>query len=100
MTAYTIDVPGDEDVELDVNDTLTIDFVEDCRFCSPDSASTYFSPALPNGDHTKDTSWTGTAQTAGDDKTVEHHSVAKAADCESSRKRSPTRSIQIGGNMG
>jgi len=98
MSDQTIDVPGDEDARLDVGDKLTINFVADCRFCSPDSASTYFKPALPNGDHDKDTSWTGTAQQAGEDTSTNHHSVDKGTEC-SSRLRSSTRSIQIGDGM-
>jgi hypothetical protein len=96
MATYDIDVPGDDDVTLNVGDTLNISFVQDCRFCSPESASTYFDPALPNGDHNKDTSWSGVAQSAGDDQSVNHHSVGKAVDCASRVKRSPTRTIQIG----
>jgi hypothetical protein len=95
-TTYYINVPGSDDVDMIVGDTLDITFVEACRFCSPDDASTYFSPALPNGKHAKDDTWSGIAQTAGSDKTVDHHSVGEAVECSSSRKRSGTRSIQIG----
>jgi|SRR5271156_4565341 len=97
MTAYSIDVPApDDDVSLNpLTDTLTINFKEKCKFCSPDSAATYFSPALPNGVNEINTSWTGTPQKAGANTVTNHHSVAHDAGCDS-KKRSSTRTIQIG----
>lgn len=98
MADYSINVPGSENVSLEVDDTLTITFTEARRFCSHASASTYFSPALPNGAQAKDYVWTGTAQSAGGGQTVNHHAVGHEADCDSKVKRSATRSIQIGSN--
>jgi hypothetical protein len=97
MTDYSIDVPeGDEDVDLiPLEDTLTINFTKKCKFCSPTDAATYFSPALPNGVNDEGTSWTGTPQTAGANKTVSHHSVEHNEDC-ASKKRAANRTIQIG----
>jgi hypothetical protein len=97
MTDYTIDVPApDDDVELNpLTDTLTINFTEKCKFCSPTGAAGYFSPALPNGVNDKGTSWKGTPQTAGADQTISHHSVAHDKDCDS-KKRAANRTIQIG----
>ncbi len=53
-TTYKINVPNSDDVSLDVTDTLEITFTDARRFCSPDTAATYFSPALPNGPQAKD----------------------------------------------
>jgi hypothetical protein len=95
-TTYKITVPDSEDVEMDVGDTLEITFTEARRFCSPATAATYFSPALPDGKQNNGTVWSGIAQSAGADQTFNHHAVAHDAECGSDRKRSPPRSVQIG----
>jgi len=97
MTDYTIDVPApDDNVDLNpLTDTLTINFTEKCKFCSPADAAGYFSPALPNGVNDEGTSWTGTPQTTGAGKTVSHHSVDHDKEC-GSKKRAANRTIQIG----
>ena len=97
MATVSITVPDSEDVNLDVGDTLEITFTEACRFCSPADAADYFDPALPNGPQAKGAVWSGVAQAAGEDQTVNHHSVGKDAACDSKVKRSPTHSIQISG---
>lgn len=97
MAAYSINIPApDDNISMEVGDTLTITFVEARRFCSPATASTYFSPALPNGPQAKDYVWTGTAQEAGSGQTINHHAVGKDVECDSKVKRSGARSIQIG----
>jgi hypothetical protein len=96
MATYQINVPESEDVEMVVGDTLEITFTEACRFCSPADAATYFSPSLPDGKQEKDDVWSGVAQSAGSDQTVNHHSVGHEAKCDSNVKRSATHSIQIG----
>jgi hypothetical protein len=96
MATYSINVPGSDNVEMVVGDTLEITFTEACRFCSPADAATYFSPSLPDGKQEKDAAWSGVAQSAGSGQTVNHHSVGHDAKCDSHVKRSATRSIQIG----
>jgi hypothetical protein len=96
MTDYIITVPnGDENVEMTLTDTLTINFTEKCKFCSPTDAATYFSPALPNGVNDGGTTWKGTPQAAGDNTKTSHHSVKHDENCDS-KKRAANRTIQIG----
>jgi hypothetical protein len=94
-TTYKINVPDSDDVSLDVKDTLEITFTDARRFCSPDTAATYFSPALPNGKQAKDYVWSGVAQSEGEGQTIQHHAVGHDVQCDSNVKRSATHSIQI-----
>jgi hypothetical protein len=100
MADFEISIPApDDNIEMTVGQSLQITFVDARRFCSPIDASTYFSPALPNGKQDRGYVWTGVAQAAGIGQTVKHHSVGHDVDCESKIKRSGNRSIQISGSI-
>lgn len=98
MASYTIDVPGSGNVSLNVGDSLTIDFKENCKFCVSSNNAGNFSPALPTGQvYSNGGSWTGTAQTAG---TVSFSHVAKDGTCGSAKiTDTGSRTITVGGTM-
>ena len=100
MADFEISIPApDDNIVMTVGQSLQITFVADRCFCSPDDASLYFSPSLPNGNQDEGYVWLGYAQKAGEGTTIKHHAVEHDAGCESNRKRSGNRSIQITGSI-
>jgi hypothetical protein len=65
MADTTVLVPGSDSVTIDVGDTLTIDFIEDCCFCCDPMQVDLFLPQLPLGDHVAGKTWSGVAQESG-----------------------------------
>jgi len=65
MADITILVPGQDSVTITVGNTLTIDFIEDCRFCCDPEQVDAFYPQLPLGDHLAGKIWSGIAQQSG-----------------------------------
>jgi hypothetical protein len=65
MSDTTILVPGSDSVTIDVGDTLSIEFIEDCYFCCDPMQVDCFIPQLPLGDHVAGKIWTGVAQESG-----------------------------------
>jgi hypothetical protein len=94
MAATTILVPGKDSVSINVGDTLTINFTEDCCFCCSADQADNFDPALPIGDHHSGDSWSGVALLTG---TIEFHHQPYGQECGSKRgvTTSP-RTISVG----
>ncbi len=65
MADTAIEVPGLDSVTINVGDTLTIDFLEDCYFCCDPKQVDCFFPQLPLGDHLTGKTWSGVAQESG-----------------------------------
>jgi hypothetical protein len=97
---FEIDIPApDDNIEMTVGQCLQITFVEARRFCTTSGSADFFDPALPVGPQKIGYVWTGTALAAGIDQKIMHHDVEHDAECGSSKKRSPSRSIQISGSI-
>lgn len=50
MTAYSINIPGHAVVNMEIGDTLTINFTSAGKFCVESGNPDCFDPALPAGD--------------------------------------------------
>ena len=49
MTDFAINIPGHDEVEMEVGDTLTITFVSAAKFCAQSGNPDCFDPPLPIG---------------------------------------------------
>ena len=96
MANYSIDIPGDTNVSMQENDTLTITFKSPAKFCISAGNPNDFNPALPVGvAEPKDYVWTGTAIVPVGTITFSH--VGHDKTCGSGGlKDAPPRTIQIG----
>jgi hypothetical protein len=47
MANYSINIPGSAHVQMQIGDTLTIDFISAAKFCVDSGNQNAFSPALP-----------------------------------------------------
>jgi hypothetical protein len=94
MADTTILVPGTDSVSINVGDTLTIDFIEDCCFCcDPMQVDTFF-PQLPLGDHKAGKIWSAVAQESG---TMQFHHQPYGKTCDTKRGvTSNPRTISVG----
>ena|ERR1700733_1117797 len=95
MADTTILVPGTDSVSINVGDTLTIDFIEDCYFCcDPMQVDTFF-PQLPLGDHKAGKIWSAVAQESG---TMQFHHTPYGQECSSKHSvMASGRTIIVGG---
>jgi hypothetical protein len=94
----SIDVPGSGNVSVIVNQSLTINFKQECKFCVDSNSGATFNPALPTGQvYSNGGAWTGTATAAG---TVEFSHVGKDGNCGSARiTDTGGRTITVTGSM-
>jgi hypothetical protein len=93
MADTTILVPGQDSVTITVAEILTIDFVEDCRFCCNPERVNLFSPPLPLGDHLTGDTWSGVAQQSG---TIRFHHEPYGEHCSPSAPQGAGRTIIVG----
>lgn len=76
---YEITIPGNTGVEMQVGDTLTINYRGSDKFCITSGNANAFNPALPVGTAGSSSSpYQGTAQSA---TTIHYSSVASGKNC-------------------
>jgi hypothetical protein len=94
----SIDVPGSGNVTVILNQSLTINFKQECKFCVDSNSGATFNPALPTGQvYSNGGVWTGTATAVG---TVTFDHVAKDGTCGGARiKDTGGRTITVSGTM-
>jgi hypothetical protein len=89
-----LQVPMRETAAIALQDTLTIQFTEDCCFCCDISQVDNFKPGLPIGDQKAGYTWVGVAVKAG---TINfHHDAYGKMQGESYVLGGGSRSIQVG----
>lgn len=99
MASYSIDIPGNDGVDMVTGDSLTIKFKTPAKFCIVSGNADDFNPALPVGiAEPKDYSWTGTATATN--ATITYSHVGKDDQCGSpSPKDTVPGTIKIGSGM-
>ena len=101
MANYSISIPGHDDVNLDVGDTLTITFTSAAKFCVESGNPDCFDPCLPvDQPQPKGTVWpsaNGGAE-AICDTTISYTHCANDKDCGSGGKPTadPPGTIKVG----
>jgi len=95
MASYSISIPGNTNVQMQENDTLTITFHGADQFCITGGSASDFSPALPVGQQQQNgNSWTGTAVVPS--ATIQYSHVPNGTQCGSSPTAGVPGTIKIG----
>jgi hypothetical protein len=80
MANYSISIPGNTNIQMQENDTLTITFHGNDQFCISGGSASDFSPALPVGQQQQNgNSWSGTAVVTA--ATIQYSHVPNGTQC-------------------
>lgn len=90
MANYSISIPGNTNVQMQENDTLTITFHGADQFCISGGSASDFNPALPVGVQQQNgNSWSGTAIVPA--ATIQYTHVPNGGNCGSGMR--PTAGV-------